>query len=249
MQVTILGSGTAIPHPQRASPGFVIGREALVLVDPSSGSLHRLARAGLDFRSIGSVVFSHYHPDHTGDLLPLLFACYIDDRAPRRLRLVGPPGLRRFCQGLVSLYGEWVGRIYARLDLEEVEDWSGRLHGMKMEALPVVHSEPALAFRWTAEPGSVLAYSGDTEPCPNLIEICRDADLALLEASYPRHLQAPGHLTGYSAGQSAAQAGVKHLLLCHRYPACDDHDLIAEVRQAGFQGTCGLARDGQQLQI
>ncbi|HSR53596.1 MAG TPA: ribonuclease Z [Acidobacteriota bacterium] len=249
MKVTILGSGTAIPHPERASPGFVIDHEGLILVDPSSGSLHRLARAGLDFRRIRSVVFSHYHPDHTGDLLPLLFACYIDRDAPQRLRLIGPPGLRRFCQGLVSLYGEWVGRIYARLSLEEVEEWRGRYHGLQWEALPVVHSEPALAYRWTGPSGNVLAYSGDTEPCRNLIEICRQADIALMEASYPRHMEAPGHLTGYSAGQCAVRARVKRLLLCHRYPACDDYDLPAEVRQAGFEGACQLARDGQQLDL
>ncbi|HSR70026.1 MAG TPA: MBL fold metallo-hydrolase [Acidobacteriota bacterium] len=249
MNVTILGSGTAIPHPRRASPGFVIEHEGLVLVDPSSGSLHRLARSGLDFRHIRSVIFSHYHPDHTGDLLPLLFACYIDQDAPQRLLLLGPPGLRRFVQGLVSLYGEWVGRLHSRLDIEEAEDWSGLVQGLSLSSLPVVHSEPALGYRWESPSGRTLAYSGDTEPCHNLVRLCSQADVALLEASYPRHLEAPGHLTGYSAGRAAAQAGVKRLLLCHRYPVCDQYDLLQEVREAGFEGECELAADGQRLNL
>jgi ribonuclease BN (tRNA processing enzyme) len=96
MQITILGSGTSIPHPQRASPGLVIQMdETTVLVDPSSGSLHRAERYGTATSNIDYVFLSHFHPDHTGDIAPLLFALKNSEYfEARTLTLVGPSGIK-----------------------------------------------------------------------------------------------------------------------------------------------------------
>ena len=75
MKITILGSGTSIPHPHRASPGLAVELpEGVALIDPSPGSIHRMVGHGLSFPALRWVLFTHFHPDHTGDLVPILFA-------------------------------------------------------------------------------------------------------------------------------------------------------------------------------
>ncbi|HBQ15220.1 MAG TPA: MBL fold metallo-hydrolase, partial [Myxococcales bacterium] len=94
-----------------------------------------------------------------------------------------------------------------------------------------------------------LAFSGDSAPCDALVELCRGADLALLECSYPAAHEARGHLTSRTAAEVARAAGVSRLVLTHFYPACDAVDVAAEVRAAGFEGALHLAEDGDVLQV
>ncbi|RUP75086.1 MBL fold metallo-hydrolase, partial [Corynebacterium propinquum] len=64
----------------------------------------------------------------------------------------------------------------------------------------------------------VLTYSGDTDACEGLVEAARDADVFLCEAAFHegRDDVIDGvHLTGRRAGETAAQAGARKLLLTH----------------------------------
>jgi ribonuclease BN (tRNA processing enzyme) len=249
MLVTVLGSGTGIPHPERASPGFVVQVSSrTLLVDPSSGSLQRMAQHGLSFRDVNAVVFSHFHPDHCGDLLPLLFARRIEGLSTP-LKLLGPPGLLDFFEGLVRLYGDWVAELREQIGFEEIMHWQGDFAGWKLQSFPVAHTEHSLGYRWTLPDGCCFCYSGDTDYCSGLIRLAKGADAALIEASHPHPLKVEGHLSGLLAGRAAAEAGVKRLILHHRYPVWDGCDLLAEVRQGGYQGPAEPARDGMKIQI
>jgi ribonuclease BN (tRNA processing enzyme) len=63
----------------------------------------------------------------------------------------------------------------------------------------------------------VLAYSGDTGPTPALVELARDADVFLCEATLREPEGEPhGHLTADEAREIAAAAGARRLLLTHR---------------------------------
>jgi ribonuclease BN (tRNA processing enzyme) len=67
--------------------------------------------------------------------------------------------------------------------------------------------------------GRTMAYSGDSGPSDELVELARDADLFLCEAT----LQEPnpeggtrGHLAADEANAAFLAAGAKRLLLTHR---------------------------------
>jgi ribonuclease Z len=97
----------------------------------------------------------------------------------------------------------------------------------------------------TVEPESVMgpqraglkmAYSGDTRPCPRLLEAARGADLLVHEATVASDLKekarAFGHSTAEEAGRFAAEAGVGKLYLVHfsgRYE--DPTPLLEEARR------------------
>ena len=68
----VLGSGTTVPSPDRGPAGFLlrVGSE-IYLIDGGSGTLQRCAKLGIDPRMLSGGFYSHRHPDHTGDLVPL----------------------------------------------------------------------------------------------------------------------------------------------------------------------------------
>ncbi|MDA2938365.1 MBL fold metallo-hydrolase [Acidobacteria bacterium AH-259-A15] len=251
MRVTILGSGTSIPHPERSSPGFVIRFDrTAILVDPSSGSLHRAEKYGTPIKDIDCVLFSHYHPDHTGDLGPLLFALknpeYFD---VKKLTLIGPPGLEDLHRGLLDLYGSWVQLEEERLKIREIYDDQLKFPDWTVRSLPVLHTKNSVGYRFIDSQGKVFAYSGDTDYCKDLLELTEAADAALIEAAQPSELKVEGHLTPKLAGKVAQRAGVRQLIITHLYPVCDDYDLLAEIRSSGYQGPAAIARDGMEIRL
>ncbi len=251
MQITILGSGTSIPHPQRASPGLVIRfNQTTILVDPSSGSLHRAERHGAAVKDIDYVLFSHFHPDHTGDLGPLLFALRNSEYfGSKKLRLMGPPGLKDLHRGLLDFYGSWIRLESERVSIREIWDDQLKFPDWTVRSLPVPHTESSLGYRFTDSQGKVFAYSGDTDYSEALIELSQDADAALIEAAHPSELKLEGHLTPQLAGQIARKAAAKRLIITHLYPVCDDYDLLSEIRSSGYQGQAEIAQDGMKITL
>ena len=251
MQITILGSGTSIPHPRRASPGLVVRMDqTTILVDPSSGSLHRAERHGTPIRGIDYVLLSHFHPDHTGDIAPLLFALRNSEYfEPKKLKLMGPPGTKDLHRGLLDLYGSWIQLEPDRLEIREIGNDPLEFPGGALRSWPVVHTENSVGYRFTDTGGSVFAYSGDTDYCPQLIELARDADVALVEAAQPSQLKMAGHLTPQLAGKTAREAGVRQLIITHLYPICDDYDLLSEIRTSGYEGPAEVAYDGMKIEL
>jgi ribonuclease BN (tRNA processing enzyme) len=92
-------------------------------------------------------------------------------------------------------------------------------------------------------------YSGDSDECLPLVELAREADLAVIECALPTEKKLRGHLTPDAVGRIAAQAQPCRLLLTHMYPACDGHDLLSGVREAGFHGRAELATDGLSIEL
>lgn len=251
MLITILGSGTSIPHPQRASPGLVIRfNKTTLLIDPSSGSLHRAERHGTEVKDIDYVLFSHFHPDHTGDLGPFLFALRNSEYfGSKKLTLMGPPGLRELHRGLLDFYGTYIHLESERLTLREMWDDELEFPEWSVRSLPVPHTENSVGYRFTDAQGKVFAYSGDTDYSAALIELAQDADVALIEAAQPSGLKMDGHLTPELAGKIAREAGCKRLIITHLYPVCDDYDLLAEIRTSKYEGPAEIASDGMRMSL
>jgi len=77
-----------------------------------------------------------------------------------------------------------------------------------------------------------LAYSGDTDYCSGVVELASEADLLILECSFPNEHQVTSHLTPSLAGQIAAELGCRRLVLTHLYPICDDYDILGQCQEA-----------------
>src|ERR671912_721911 len=93
MRITVVGSGTVVPRLQRRQSCVWVraGGETLPF-DLGSGAVRGMLRADLDPFAVDRIFFTHFHPDHTVDAVPLLFAIIHGSQEPRKrpVRLAGP---------------------------------------------------------------------------------------------------------------------------------------------------------------
>jgi len=252
MELYILGSGTCVPYLRRSSPGIALKIEDnIVLLDSGSGTMRRLLEAGLEYQEIDFMFYTHFHPDHTGDLIPLLFAM---KNTPGLLRdkdlvLVGPEGFEELYNSFISLYGKWITSLSYKIFIQEVstiENSELPFKNFKVMSTPVLHSKNSVAYRVESEDGegkqSSVVFSGDTDYCESLIKIAKDVDILILECSFPDEKRVSGHLTPSLAGQIAKRSNCKKLILTHFYPVCDSHDILNQCRSV-YQGEIVLAED------
>jgi ribonuclease BN (tRNA processing enzyme) len=243
MRVTILGSGTAVPDPDRFPAGYLVqDRGRNLLVDLGPGVLRRAAAVGLDLDTIDAVLLTHYHTDHCADLAALLFGLRnprYEGRPP--LTIAGAPGLRDLLARLTEAW-PWLAPRGFELRLEELAPGLAEVAGLGVEAIAVEHTAASLGYRFTGANGAIVAFTGDAVDCPALRPLARDADLFVCDTAFPSAAPGPGHMTPTEAGRVAAEAGVRTLVPTHFYPECEGHDLRAEAR-AVFDGEVVLAED------
>jgi len=100
--------------------------------------------------------------------------------------------------------------------------------------------------------GKSVAYCLDTRPCAMSVELARDVDLLIHEATYTEEFAAEaqqyGHSTAAQAARTARDAGARRLLITHfstRYP--DPMPLLNEAR-AIFPDTV-MAEDLVEIEV
>jgi len=106
----------------------------------------------------------------------------------------------------------------------------------------------------SSRPGRRVVISGDTRPCPALVEAARGADLLVHEATFSDDEQERAldtrHSTAREAGRVAKEAGVQKLLLTHlssRHDV-DPRPLLEQAKQE-FAGPVEVAFDGLTVEV
>lgn len=100
-------------------------------------------------------------------------------------------------------------------------------------------------------PGTRLVHVGDAGHTEDLVEICRDADALVIEATYLQEeaemARQFAHLTARQAAELAVQARVKNLLLTHISRRYRERDVLAEAQAVYPQAI--VVRDFDVFQI
>jgi len=99
-------------------------------------------------------------------------------------------------------------------------------------------------------------YTGDTGPDPALEELGRNADLYIVEATDrdqqgstpPAPTARRMHLSARDAGQAAAAAGARRILLSHFWPG-NDRPASRTAAAAVFPGEVLLAEEGMEIRL
>ena len=254
MNVIIVGSGTGIPVKDRASPSIALyPKGAPVLFDMGPGTLRRLAGLGIPHDRLRQIFITHFHPDHTADLIAFLFATKNPSVLKKRepFRITGPRGLGDFFLNLQMFYKDWVSIPPEIMEIEELnsEKPDHKAYGdFTLSYQHVSHNPESLAYRIEGPQGESVVYSGDTGPCDEMIDLSRKVDMLILECSFPEGMEREGHLTPGLAGSIAAQAKVKKLVLLHFYPEVLKTDIARDCRKA-YGGELIVGRDSLHLSI
>jgi ribonuclease Z len=243
IEITLLGTGSPIPDPNRAGPSTLVRAGGQVfLVDCGRGVLQRAAAVGVGAAGLSALLLTHLHSDHIGELGDLLITRWITTFAPdpAPLPIIGPPGTAETVEATLRAFGHDIGyRIAHHADLNappgvEVHEctegpvWDR--DGVSIRVAPTDHRPvtPTIGFRIEAEGASVV-LAGDTVPCAGLDELAGGADALVhtvirkdIVANIPQQrLQdiCEYHSSVQEAAATAARAGVGTLVMTHYVPA------------------------------
>jgi ribonuclease Z len=275
MELTLLGTGCPQVDTQRYGPASLVRHEGWTfLVDCGSGVTQRLLAAGSSGRDVDALFLTHLHSDHIVDLFQLLISSWHQGR-DRPLRIFGPAGTRKFCDGLLAVWRSeldqriaWEQRTSTEaLEPEVVEIEAGEVWaegGVRVTAVEVDHYPvvPAYGFVFVAG-GRRLVFSGDTSYCPALVEAARDADVLVHECFVHGVMDAADgnrtsltlsnvaayHTSADVVGKIAAQARVRCLVLNHFVPVHFDKSTVLATVRRDYGGMVVLGEDLLHLDL
>lgn len=237
LSLTVLGSGTGLPDPNRGPAGLLIRTPAAqILVDGGSGTLQQLARTTPSPLTLDAVVYSHRHPDHCSDLVPILFARRIHGGLGP-LPVFAATGFGDFLNQLAAAWGPWVRH---GVDLHELtRDQPDRCvltPDLSLHHAPARHGKGALhlGFGSPVEDRPSAVFSGDTGPSEALVELAADVGLLVCECASPEPGAIPGHLSPDEVVEIARRARPRQIWLTHFYPQVDPNQAVQRVAQSGI---------------
>ena len=227
-----------------------VGGETLVF-DLGSGAVRGMLGSDVDPFSVDRIFFTHFHPDHMVDVVPLLFAMKYSAEEPRMrpLHIAGPDPFLQFWDRVMGVWGEWMAGDHATLVSELPRECPSpiELADCRLSWAPAEHRPESIAYRLDAE-GGAFVYTGDTEYSEPVVELARGADTLLIECSLPDDAPVPGHLTPSGVARIASEAGVGRVVLTHIFPSADRPDLVSKVRTS-YEGEILIAEDGLKLSV
>jgi ribonuclease BN (tRNA processing enzyme) len=243
-QITVLGSGTGVPRPDRAHPGyFVEVGDQKLLVDPGPGSLRQLAHLDVHINELDRMVITHRHPDHTLDLMLFMFASRFEQMERQQdLEIICPVDFSDMVEDMKSLYDGFLEPETYEIHLEEVEDVVLDFPGWTLDIYPTIHMKGSFCCSFLSDEGAKIFYSSDTAYAQTVATAAQDADIAVVECSLPDDMDVDGHMTPDTVEQLASVAEPYLLLLTHLYPPVLEQDPVAQIKE-DYDGHVELAED------
>lgn len=275
IEVTLLGTGSPIPDPNRAGPSTLVRAGGQVfLADCGRGVLQRAAAVGVGAAGLSALLLTHLHSDHVGDLGDVLITRWISTFAPdpAPLPILGPPGTAELVETTLKAFHHDIGyRIAHHADLTgppavEVHEYTDGpvwdRDGVSIRVAPTDHRPvaPTLGFRIEYEGASVV-LAGDTVPCASLDELAAGA-CALVHTVIRKDIVATipqqrlvdicdYHSSVEEAAATAARAGVDTLVMTHYVPALvpGQEEQWRALAAGAFGGRIELGDDLHRVQV
>ncbi|NHI75458.1 MBL fold metallo-hydrolase [Lactococcus petauri] len=225
MKLTALGVWGGYPTRDAGTTSYLLQSEEgfNLLLDAGSRAVTELEHE-LSPNDLDAIILSHYHEDHIADLGAL--------RQYRQLQTVKPE--------MLPIYGHQENEYeFSKLSLENVSEGiaydveNGTSVGpFDIQFLKTVHPVICYAMRIVERAtGQVLIYTGDTGYFAELVDFSKDADILLADVYFFKDkAKMPNHLSSVEAGEIAAQANVKKLILTH-LPQVGDLQVLHEEAQ------------------
>ncbi len=254
MELTVLGSGTSVPHPRRSSSGFWLQTNfGTILLDCSASSIHRMAQEGLDWPNLDTIWISHFHLDHCGGLAPFLFGTKhapITQSRTKVLRIVGGKGLGNLLTTFSNANNYDLLEQPFPIEIIEIAplEMFEILPDVEAVACSTPHTDESHALH-LRENDSTFVYTADTGFDETLATFARGVGTLLMECSFVRNKPVEKHLELAEAIHMIRRAEPKRAVLTHFYPEWDTVDFKEEIRRSSPGCEVVEAVDGLRLLI
>ncbi|AXN45731.1 Ribonuclease BN [Mycobacterium marinum] len=275
IEITLLGTGSPIPDPDRAGPSTLVRAGGQVfLVDCGRGVLQRAAAVGVGAAGLSAVLLTHLHSDHIAELGDVLITSWVTNFAadPAPLQVIGPPGTAETVDAMLKAFGRDIGyRIAHHADLNapppiEVHEYTDGTvwdrDGVAIRVAPTDHRPvaPTIGFRVEFD-GASAVLAGDTVPCPSLDELAAGAGALVhtvirkdIVTNFPQQRVkdiCDYHSSVQEAAATAARAGVGTLVMTHYVPAiiAGQEDQWRALAATEFGGCIELGNDLHRVEV
>lgn len=273
LQVTMLGTGSPLPDPDRAGSAVHVSTGATnLLVDCGRGVLMRAAAAGTPASGLTALLLTHLHSDHITDFNDVVTTRWITSFVPNPLPVYGPTRTQEMIDGALASHAPDVEFRLAHHDdlpgppevpvTELTGDETLEIGDVRVVVAPTEHRPvfPSLGYRIEHD-GHAVVLAGDTLPCAGLDRLCEGADVlvhTVIRKDLIEHAPVPRlvdicdyHSSVAEAAQSAARGGVGKLVLTHCVPAlvADTVDEWRDLAAAHFEGEIHLAEDLDRISV
>jgi len=275
LELVVLGSGGPRAF-GRAGSSFIVLVDGLprILVDAGPGAFLRIGELDMDLEKVDTVLLTHLHIDHSGDL-----AAFFNDRAltsdgPIVYRIFGPDGAglfpktSRFVDLLVGERGAFAyQKTFGAQESFVVRDLAIRPDsartrivdeaGLVVEEIATHHGDcPSVAYRISYQ-GVAVVFSGDMDvsAVPNLVQLAKNADLLVFNCAVLDPPNSPSqlydlHTPPKNIGEAARASGVKSLLLSHLAPDVEgQEDAVRKSIRSSFAGPVAFASDKLRVAV
>ena len=297
MELTFLGTSSAVPSIKRNHPAIVLKSFGeVMLFDCGESAQRQMAFAKISPMKISKIFISHFHGDHILGLPGLIQSMGFRGRTSP-LHIYGPEGLNELKNSILNL-----GYCLIEFPIEFHEINTGTIleteeyiikcaktrhnvtnlsYSIEEKKKPRFLREKAIELGVSVGPdfsrlhngeevivngktikpedvlgdmrkGKKICYSGDTMPCEEMIELAKDSDLLIHEATYNNEdyekAEQNAHSTASDAANIAKNANVSKLIITHistRYT--NDEILLKEAKEI-FENTY-LANDLMTTEI
>jgi ribonuclease Z len=202
-RVTLIGSGTPVPAPNRFGPATLVeAGEQKLLFDAGRGATIRLWQLKIPFNKVSPLFITHLHSDHTVGIPDLWLTGWLGGPFGRRstpFHVIGPTGTKDLMTNLERAYA---ADIRIRIADEHYPPEGVRIvsdefsadgvvfdkDGVKVTAFEVDHGDaikPAYGYRVDYK-GHSIVISGDTRANANVIKYGTGADVLIHEVGAVR---------------------------------------------------------------
>lgn len=269
MLIKICGTVSPYCHGNKNCPGFlIIEKDTKVLLDCGNGIISQLNMEE-DLENL-TVIISHLHKDHYGDLLSLAYTSYVHHNLgllKNKIKVYLPkPNYKLEEVTYTNLVNEKVTRLLeptitdykflTNLGTEQFlefetydENTRLRLKNLELTFARNPHQVNTYSTKVTTNSNSIV-YSSDTGYQGNsLEEFAKNTDLLICESTYLKehHKKTDNHLYAHETGLIAAKAQPQKLLLTHFWPNIAKEKYLHEAREI-FPST-EAAEEGKVLKL
>lgn len=247
-EITITPLGTISPYTKNNMncPGFLIEyNNKKALLDCGNG-ITRLLQFPSVLENL-SVIITHYHKDHFGDLGAIQYASYVYHNLGiinNKIKIYLPKNEFSSNKESIILNNESYAEYFDITDdfnfiLDDLEITFKDNKSHTIESYMIKLQNKNFKIIYTSDIG--------TTNFDDLIEFCKDADLIICESSFLEKHQSNSqtHMTANYASILASKSNAKKLLLTHFWPE-EDKKLYLEEAKQNFENV-EVAEEGKKL--